>query len=87
MIDVGPQVHVICRLKNYAEFWMLLACCNEEIADIRRHNFIGPHPSDTVPVDGQRMSKEAIPFDSRAKVRPNDNLHALRATCKTQLTT
>jgi hypothetical protein len=34
-------------------------------------------PTDTVLVDGQMMSKEAIPFDGRAEIRPDDNVHTL----------
>ena len=62
-------------MKNYAEFWMLLACSYEEIAEAGRHSFLGPQPTDTVLADGQRTSKEAIPFDSKpGKFCPDDKL-------------
>jgi hypothetical protein len=56
---------------------MLLACFYEGMAEIGRHSLVGAQPTDTVLVDGQMMSKEAIPFDGRAEIRPDDNVHTI----------
>ena len=52
---------------------MYFAWSYDEFAEVSRHSFIRPQPSDTVLVDGQGMSKEATLFDRRpGKFRPDN---------------
>jgi len=51
-----------------------LACSYGEFAELDRHSCVKPERADTVLVDEQSMSKEAISFDNNAEIRASNNL-------------